>query len=297
MIERNNPCWCGSGKKWKKCHYPDPGKESYAEKTLRYFSQYHITLKNPDQVKGIRKACQLTAFILEKLCQAAKEGVTTEELNTYALELHEKNHAKPAPLGYGNPPYPKAICTSLNDVICHGIPDNRKLETGDIMNIDVSAILDGYYGDCSAMVCVGEISEEKKRVVDTSYEALMESIKILKPGILVSEIGEVIEKIAAKRKCSVAHEFVAHGVGLDFHEPPQVPHCYNKVHIPIEEGMTFTIEPMINAGVRNSVLDDDEWTARTADGKASAQWEHTLLITKEGHEILTRVPEKHDFKS
>ena len=297
MIERNDPCWCGSGKKWKKCHYPNAGKETNAEKTLRYFSQYHIVLKNPEQITGIRKACQLTAFILQKLCEMAKEGVTTEDLNAYAMELHQKNNAKPAPLGYGHPPYPKAICTSINEVICHGIPEKRKLQNGDIMNIDVSSIYQGFYGDCSAMVCIGEIEEEKKRVVDTSYETLMEAIAILKPGILVSEIGDVIEAVAAKRSCSVVHEFVAHGVGLEFHEPPQIPHSYNQVHIPLEEGMTFTIEPMINAGVRNSVIDADEWTARTADGKPSAQWEHTLLITKDGHEILTKVSENASFHS
>ena len=156
------------------------------------------------------------------------------------------------------------------------------------MNVDVASILDGYYGDCSAMVCIGEISEEKQRVVDVSYECLMRAIKILKPGILVSEIGQVIEDYASSEGCSVVNQFVAHGVGIEFHEAPQVPHCYNRIAIPLTAGMTFTIEPMINAGVREGEIDPkDQWTARTLDGKPSAQWEHTVFITDEGYEILT----------
>ncbi|MGH2639869.1 MAG: methionyl aminopeptidase, partial [Rhabdochlamydiaceae bacterium] len=196
--------------------------------------------------------------------------------------------AKAASLGYGEPPFPKSICTSLNEVICHGIPDDRLLQKGDIINIDVSCILDGYYGDCSAMVMIEPVDEEKKRVVDVSKECLRRSIDILKPGILVSEIGQVIEDYARAHQCSVVNQFVAHGVGLEFHEPPQVPHHYNNLAIPLAEGMTFTIEPMINAGVRSGDIDPiDKWTARTSDRKPSAQWEHTVLITQEGHEILT----------
>lgn len=288
MIERNDPCWCGSGNKWKKCHYPIQPAHDYKELARDYKKRYGIFLKTPEQLQGIRRACQLAATILKKTCEKALEGVTTNELERFAADLHRKAGAIPASLGYGEPPFPKGICTSLNEVICHGIPDDRPLQKGDIMNIDVACILDGFYGDCSAMVMIGPVDEEKKRVVDVSKECLRRAIEILKPGVLVSDIGQVIEDYARAHRCSVVNQFVAHGVGLEFHEPPQVPHHYNNISIPLVEGMTFTIEPMINAGVRSAVVDSrDHWTARTTDGKPSAQWEHTVLITKEGHEILT----------
>ena len=253
-----------------------------------YKKRYGILLKTEEQIQGIRNACHLAATILKKTCERAKEGVTTNELNDFAEKLHREAGAKPASLGYGDPPFPKGICTSLNEVICHGIPDDRPLQKGDILNIDVACILDGYYGDCSAMVMIEPVSEEKKRVVQVSKECLQRAIKILKPGILVSEIGKAIEEYATAHGCSVVNQFVAHGVGLDFHEPPQVPHHFNNLAIPLAPGMTFTIEPMINACVRSAVIDPvDGWTARTSDGKPSAQWEHTILITPEGHEILT----------
>lgn len=285
MISRNDPCFCGSGKKWKKCHYPDEGPTKDLAAT--YLKKYRIRLKTPEQIAGIKRACKITANILKKLCDAAKEGVTTDELNTLALKLHKEANVIPAPLNYGEPPFPKAICTSLNDVICHGIPDDRPLQNGDIMNIDVSCIADGYYGDCSAMVTIGEISKEQKRVVDTAKTCLTEAISICKPGVKICEIGDVIEQIAKEKKCSVVNQFVAHGVGLEFHEEPQIPHHRNTIQIRMAPGMTFTIEPMINSGSREGMIDDDEWTARTVDGGQSAQWEHTILITENGHEILT----------
>lgn len=290
MTSRNEPCWCGSGQKWKKCHYPQTAPSHTHPQSKEYLKKWKIVLKTPEQIDGIRRACQLAAYILAEVCRAAKAGVTTGELNTLAHRLHLENNAIPAPLGYGDPPYPKSICTSLNEVICHGIPGERRLVDGDILNIDVSPILNGYYGDCSAMVMVGDVGEEKKRVVDVSHECLMRAIAILKPGVLVSEIGRAIEDYASAHHCSVVNQFVGHGVGVHFHEPPEIPHHYNDIDIPLAAGMTFTIEPMINAGVRAAVIDPtDGWTARTADGKPSAQWEHTLLITPTGHEILTQI--------
>ncbi len=287
-ISRNDPCWCGSGNKWKKCHYPKVPEDSEAGLAYKYLMQYGIGLKTEEQIDGIRKACKLTAKILDMTCKMAKAGVTTNQLNDFAHEMTTKVGAIPATLGYGTPPYPKSICTSLNEVICHGMPDDKPLVEGDILNIDVSCILDGYYGDCSRMVMVGKVSSEKKNLVEVAYECLMRSIAILKPGIPLYEIGNVIEAFATARGCSVVDQFVAHGVGLRFHEPPQVPHHYNKVDIPLAPGMTFTIEPMINAGVRTAVIDEEDgWTARTVDGKPSAQWEHTILITSSGHEVLT----------
>jgi len=291
MTGRNDPCWCGSGIKWKKCHFPQEApyskRNSQALKD-ELFRKYKIILKNEKQIEGIRASCQLASKILDAACAMAKAGVTTQQLNDYAHQLHLEAGAIPAPLNYGYPPFPKSICTSLNDVICHGIPDQTILKEGDILNIDVTCILNGYFGDCSRMVAIGSISEEKQRVIDVSYDCLMRSIAILKPGAIVADIGEVIESYATSKGCSVVHQFIGHGVGVNFHEGPQIPHYRNSSQIPLIPGMTFTIEPMINAGVAEAVVDSkDQWTARTKDGKASGQWEHTILITEEGHEVLT----------
>ena len=288
MFNRNDPCWCGSGKKWKKCHSPLLPESLDELLSSRYLKSYGILLKNKVQIEGIRESGHLAARILDELCQKAKAGVTTNQLNALAEKLHKEAGAIAAPLGYGSPPFPKSICTSLNEVICHGIPNDAPLEEGDILNIDVTCILDGFYGDCSRMVKIGAISEEKQRVFDVSYECLQKAAAILKPGVFLYEIGELIEDYATKHHCSVVNQFVGHGVGVSFHEAPQIPHHYNKLKIPLVEGMTFTIEPMINAGVRSAVIDPkDHWTARTGDLKPSAQWEYTFLITREGSEILT----------
>ncbi len=288
MITRNDPCWCGSGQKWKKCHYPRlPAGPALAKS---YLTQYGIVLKSPEQIAKIKHACQVTARILDKLCQHAKAGVTTLELDELSRQLHKEAGAIPAPLNYGSPPYPKTICTSLNEVICHGIPDKRPLQEGDIVNIDASSIVDGVFGDCSRMVAIGKISEEKERVMHTSLQCLNLSIKVCKPGNEVWQIGKAIEEYARTQKCSVVNQFVGHGIGIAFHEPPEIPHHYNDMRIPFAPGMIFTIEPMINAGVRDGIVDTtDGWTVRTKDGKASAQWEHTILITDTGHEILTLI--------
>ncbi len=290
MMGRNDPCWCGSGKKWKKCHFPKTGfpKTSSDNVTAEYFRKYKIRLKTPEEIEKIRKACHCSSRILEQLCNAAKEGVTTAELDALSRALHTEWGAIPAALHYGDPPYPFSICTSLNEMICHGFANNTPLKKGDILNIDVASILNGYYGDCSKMVVIGKTTPEKQRVVDTAYTCLMESIAILEPGIPLSEVGKTIERIAHQNHCSVVHQFVGHGVGNDFHEPPQVHHNYVPHPLRLAPGMTFTIEPMINTGVPEAVIDpSNQWEARTADGKPSAQWEHTILITDQGYEILT----------
>ncbi len=292
MIGRNDPCWCGSGKKWKKCHFPTKGKDkAVATQDIKkkYFKKYQIIIKDEQQIKGIRASCQLAFKILDATCDRAQAGITTLELNDFAHKLHLDAGAIPAPLNYGHPPFPKSICTSLNDVICHGIPDDYVLQDGDILNIDVTCILNGFYGDCSQMVVVGgKTTEERQLVVDVSYDCLVKASDILKPGVLVSDIGKTIEPYANSKGCSVVNQFVGHGVGVAFHEGPQILHCKNNIDIPLVPGMTFTIEPMINAGKREAVIDpDNEWTARTIDGKASGQWEYTFLITETGHEVLT----------
>lgn len=290
MIQRNDPCWCGSKIKWKKCHFPKThdGKEDTL--TKEYLKKYGVILKTAEQIEKIRAACKITSEILAKLCAEAKAGVTTNELNRYAEKLHKEAGVIAAPLHYGSPPFPKSICTSLNDVICHGIPNDTPLKEGDIMNIDVSCILEGYYGDCSRMVTIGTTSKERALVIEVAQESLYRSIAILKPGILLSQIGEVIEEYATSRGCSVVHQFVGHGVGLKFHEAPQIFHCRNDLDIPLAPGMIFTIEPMINGGKAEAVIDrKNQWEARTVDGLPSAQEEHTILITPEGHEILTNL--------
>lgn len=291
MIGRNDPCWCGSGKKWKKCHYPILPEKTGEDLKEEYLRKYQIRLKTPEQIEKIRRACQVCKDILDKTCAYAKVGMTTQELHDYAHQLIIDAKAIPAALNYGHPPFPKSICISLNEVICHGIASDRTFQEGDIANIDVAIILDGYYGDCSAMVVLGKTTEERQRVVDVAYDCLMSSIEILKPGVSLKEIGETITRVAEKSNCSVVYEFVGHGVGIDFHEAPQVQHAKNNLDIPLAPGMTFTIEPMINAGKPEGIIDSsDGWTATTVDGKASAQWEHTILITEDGHEILTTSP-------
>lgn len=286
---RNDLCWCGSQKKWKKCHYP---KKSLAE---QYLKKHGIIVKNELQIAGIRHACKLAATVLDKLCSIAKAGITTNELDRYAKELFDKNNAVSCSLGYGNPPFPKHICTSLNDVICHGIPNDVPLKKGDIVNIDVACLLDKYYGDCSKMVAIEPIDAEKRRVFDVSLECLNRAAHVLSPNVKICEIGKTIESYAASQNCSVVDQFVGHGVGVGFHEEPQVAHHYNQSQIPLAAGMTLTIEPMINAGKRAGYTDaKDHWTCRTIDGKPSAQWEHTFLITETGYEILT-IPDHNLF--
>jgi methionyl aminopeptidase len=291
MIHRNDFCWCGSGKKWKKCHFPQsPPFAAGDPQQLKdvYQKKYQILLKSKEQIEGIRQACRVSSDILEKVSRMAAPGVTTKALDDLSTELHRQVGAIPAALHYGYPPFPKGICTSLNEVICHGIPDDTPLKEGDILNVDIASIYKGYYGDCSRMVVIGKTTPDRQLVVDVSYECLMRAIAILQPGIEVGQIGAVIEDYARSQGCSVVRQFVAHGVGVKFHENPQVPHFRNSNKTRLVPGMTFTIEPMINAGEWEAMIDPvDQWTARTIDGKPSAQWEHTVLITDEGHEILT----------
>ncbi len=258
-----------------------------------YLKHFDVIIKDPDEIEKIREACIVASHILDRLCEKAQAGVTTLELNDYANRLHAEADAIPAPLNYGMPPFPRSICTSLNDVICHGIPDHTALKEGDILNIDVTSIYKGFFGDCSRMVTIGAVDPEKQLVIDVAYECLMRAIAALEPGIPLSTIGDVIEGYAESKGCSVVRAFVGHGIGKKFHEGPQVAHYRDSNPLILVPGMTFTIEPMINAGTYDTVIDArDRWTARTKDGKPSAQWEHTLLITENGHEVLT--PWKRD---
>lgn len=248
-----------------------------------------IIIKTAEQIEGIRKSSQLAAKTLKHLEQFVKPGITTLELDAIADAFIAEHGAKAATKGYKG--YKHATCISPNDVVCHGVPNDYVVKDGDIINIDVTCILDGYYGDTCRMYEVGNVSDYAKKLVQVTKECLRLGINECKPGNHLCNIGYVINEHAVKHGYSVVFEFCGHGVGIRFHEDPQVDHVAKKNTGPVlRPGMTFTIEPMINAGKARCKVDrKDGWTARTIDGKLSAQFEHTLLITEDGVEALTDV--------
>jgi len=246
-----------------------------------------ITIKNEQEIEKMRIAGRLAAEVLEMIEPHVKQGVSTETLDQICHDfiVNEQN-AIPAPLNYRG--FPKSICTSVNHQVCHGIPGAKKLKNGDIINIDITVIKDGYHGDTSKMFYVNEPAPHIKRLVDTTYESLRRAIAIVRPGTTLGDIGHTIQKYVEARNYTIVREYCGHGIGLNFHEDPQVVH-YGKPGTGdvLVEGMTFTIEPMVNQGKRNIKLLGDQWTVVTKDHKASAQWEHTILVTKDGFEVLT----------
>jgi len=284
-LSRNDSCWCGSGKKYKKCHMEQDTFISNIEEKVGYKIPRDI-MKTDEQVEGIRKSCKLTHEILDMVGQKIKVGITTDEINTWVHEYTVAHNAYPAPLGYGG--FPKSVCTSINDVICHGIPDDTVLKDGDIVNVDVTCILEGYYGDANRMYIMGEASKETVDLVRVSKECLERGIQQVKPYNTLGDIGNAIQEHAEGLGYSVVYDYGGHGVGVEFHEEPFVPHIGKKgegtILLP---NMTFTIEPMINIGSPDTKVLDDDWTAVTADGSLSSQWEHTILVTQTGYEILT----------
>lgn len=248
-----------------------------------------IIIKTEEQIDGIRKSSQLAGTCLKEITPFVKAGVTTEYLNSICKEFINDHKAIAATLGYNG--YPKETCISVNDVICHGIPGPYELRDGDIVNIDVTTILNGYYGDTSKMYAVGGITEHAQKLIDVTKECLRIGIMQCRPGNRFGNIGYEINKYATSFGYSVVYEFCGHGVGLRFHEAPEICHVDEKDKGPLmQAGTTFTIEPMINAGKARAKIDKkDGWTARTIDGKLSAQFEHTILITPTRPEILTDV--------
>jgi methionyl aminopeptidase len=246
-----------------------------------------ITIKTSEEIAKMRVAGHLAAEILEIIEPHVKPGITTNELDAICHDhIVNKQKAIPAPLNYHG--FPKSICTSVNHVVCHGIPSEKKLKEGDIINIDVTVIKDDYHADTSKMFFVGEPSIMAKRLVNTTQECLYLAMRLVKPGIQLGDIGAAIQKHAESQRFSVVREYCGHGIGRSFHEEPQVLHYgIPGTGIPLQAGMTFTIEPMINAGTRHIKLLPDGWTAITKDHKLSAQWEHTILVTETGYEILT----------
>lgn len=284
-VGRNDPCPCGSGKKYKKCC---SGKVEQATESIAdiYMKKYDIRIKTPEQIEGMRKAGQLVVETHRLVEEFIKPGITTDEINTLVHEHTIKNGARPAPLNYHG--YPKSVCVSINEVICHGIPGERVIQDGDIVNIDITSILDEYYADANQTLIVGAVSPDARKIVDVSRESLRRALEIVKPGNTVGDIGWAIQNYAESQGCSVVREFVGHGVGLDFHEAPQVLH-YGKrgTGVTLVPGMTFTIEPMINLGAKELLILEDEWTAITKDGSLSAQFEQTIVVTEDGYESLT----------
>lgn len=245
-----------------------------------------IHLHKPEDFDGMRRAGKLAAQTLDYIAPFVKEGVTTQELDRLCHEFIVSHGAIPAPLNYRG--YPKSICTSVNHVVCHGIPGPKKLATGDIINVDVTVIVDGWHGDTSRMFAVGKIGIKAQNLLNATYEATMMAIDIVKPGVTFGDIGHTIQSYVEKRGFSVVRDFCGHGIGKVFHSAPNVLHYGKPGHGPVlEEGMFFTIEPMINAGRYEVKLLDDGWTAVTRDRSLSAQFEHTIGVTANGHEIFT----------
>ena len=246
--------------------------------------------KTSYEINKMRVAGQLAASVLDMIEPHVNVGATTDELNSICHEYIVKElNAIPAPLNYRG--FPKSICTSINNVVCHGIPGPRKLKKGDIINIDVTVIKDQYHGDTSRMFMVGNPTIRAKRLCRITYECMMKGIKILKPGVRLGDIGYVIQSHAEKNGFSVVRDYCGHGIGRNFHEDPHILH-YGRPGTGFEiiPGMTFTIEPMLNAGKKETRVQADNWTVVTSDGSLSAQWEHTLLVTETGYEILTLSP-------
>ncbi len=250
----------------------------------------NITLKTPEEIEKMRVAGHLTAEVLRMIEPHVREGVATEALDRICHDyIVNTQKAIPAPLNYRG--FPKSICTSVNQVVCHGIPGPKTLKKGDVLNIDITVIKDGYHGDSSRMFAVGTPPIAAQRVSRVAYECLCIGIRMVRPGIRLGDIGHAIQRHAEAQHCSVVREYCGHGIGREFHEDPQVLH-YGQPGEGVElvPGMTFTIEPMINAGKRHVKLLPDGWTVVTKDHSFSAQWEHTVLVTPTGHEILTLLP-------
>lgn len=284
-LERNETCWCGSGLKSKKCNCGiSEALDEYSKNG--YKIPKRSLIKDEKTIEGMRASGKITTTILNEVAALIKPGTTTEEINTFVHNRTLEMGGIPAPLNYNG--FPKSTCTSINEVICHGIPSpDRVLKDGDIINVDVTTILDGCYSDASRMYAVGEISENAKRLIAVAKESLDIGRSVVKPLATTNDIGAAIEQYADLNGYSVVEDFGGHGVGRQFHEDPFVFHFdTGEPGMVLLPGMTFTIEPMINEGSYECNVLSDHWTAVTADGMLSAQWEYTLLVTKEGTEII-----------
>lgn len=286
-IERNDPCWCGSGKKYKSCHLNQDNK------VKQYELQGHMVptndlLKTPKDIEGIRESSKINIAVLDAVGEMIGPGVTTQEIDDLVYNLTTSMGGIPAPLNYDG--FPKSVCTSINEVVCHGIPDpDRVLEDGDIINVDVSTIYKGYFSDSSRMYMIGNVSEEKKKLVQVTKECVELGLQMVKPWNFLGDMADVINRHAKENGYSVVVEIGGHGIGLEFHEEPFVSYVTEPgTEMLMVPGMVFTIEPMVNMGTSDIFVDEeDDWTVYTDDGLPSAQWEITVLVTEDGHEVLT----------
>lgn len=286
-IGRNDPCWCKSGRKYKACH------QAFDEKIERIREAGHIVpdhdmIKTKDQIEKIKESAKINVAVLDYISEQIKEGMSTEEIDRMVYEKTTRMGGYPATLHYQD--FPKSSCTSMNHQVCHGIPSERDiLKEGDILNVDISTRLDGYYSDSSRMFCIGEVSPEKKKLVEVARECIDVGLKEVKPWGFLGDMGQAIHDYAYAHGYTVVREIGGHGVGLEFHEDPWV--SYNSkrgTEMLMVPGMIFTIEPMINMGRAEIYIDDkDGWTVYTQDGMPSAQWEVQVLVTDDGYEIIS----------
>lgn len=291
MTNRNDPCWCGSGKKYKKCHLGqnDDVPQKVAPSGKRPGSR---SIKIPGEIKGMRRAGLFNGELMDYVRPFIKEGASTLAINALVHDYTIGHGHVPACLGYRG--FPKSLCTSINNVVCHGIPSNSEvLHDGDIVNIDLTTIVDGFYGDSSETFMIGSVPEKTRQLVMVAARALFLGIDAVMPGRTLRAIAEAIEPYVKSQGCSVVRQYTGHGIGKKFHEDYSVYHHIDREsdNIVMEPGMTFTIEPMINLGGWEVTVDKkDGWTVRTKDGSLSAQFEHTVLVTDKGAEILTLTP-------
>lgn len=286
-LGRNDKCWCNSGKKYKQCH------QAFDDKIARIADQGHLVpvremIKNADQIAGIRQSAKINITVLDYVAEHIHADMCTEEIDRMVYDVTTKMGGIPAPLHYQG--YPKSVCTSVNEQVCHGIPsEDVILKEGDIINVDVSTILNGYFSDSSRMFCIGDVSPEKKRLVDVTKECVSIGLKEVKPWGFLGDMGQAVHDHAYANGYTVVREIGGHGIGLEFHEDPWV--SYNSLRgeeMLMVPGMIFTIEPMINMGKADIYVDDkNQWTVYTEDGKPSAQWEIMVLVTEDGAEVLS----------
>ena len=286
-LGRNDVCWCGSGMKYKKCHYNFDSKLEQAEREGHEVPG-HDLIKTPEQIEGIKKSAAINIAVLEYVGEHIRAGITTEEIDKWVYDETVKRGGIPAPLNYEG--FPKSVCTSLNDEVCHGIPSKDiVLKDGDIINVDCSTILDGYFSDSSRMYLIGDVSEEKKKLVQVAKECLDVGLKEVKPWGFLGDMGQAINDYAEEHGYTIVREIGGHGIGLEFHEEPWVSYVSKRgTEMMMVPGLVFTIEPMVNMG-KADIYEDDEngWTIYTEDGKPSAQWEIQVLVTEDGYEILS----------
>ncbi|WP_419040861.1 type I methionyl aminopeptidase [Parolsenella catena] len=284
---RNEPCWCGSGKKYKKCHaaIDERLQECYlnGQEVI-----YRHLLKTPEDIEGIKRSAAINVGVLDMVAERIAPGVTTAEVDQWIYDYTVEHGGIPADLNYEG--FPKSVCTSINDVVCHGIPSERDvLREGDIVNVDCSTILDGYFSDSSRMFCIGEVSPERKKLVDVTRESIQRGLVQVKPWNTLGDMAHAVQTYVEENGFNVVREFGGHGIGKEFHEDPFVSHVGEPGEgVVLAPGMCFTIEPMVNAGGADIDMNDPNgWTVRTADGSDSAQWEVQLVVTDTGYELLS----------